>query len=84
MFRQTSIFTVSSAAEDNESLLRHDSRAGAAALDECGGEAAPSGEDDYNDDEAWGCGAGFWSDEEEDARMDSKGRRARDRCVSSF
>ena len=77
MFRQTSIFTVSSAAENNESLLRHGPPAEEAVFDEGGGEGAASEEEE----EAWGCGAGFWSDEEDDARMDSKGRRARDRCV---
>ena len=77
VFRQTSIFTVSSAAENNESLLQHGSPADGAALDESGAEGLGLSEDD----EAWDCGTGFWSDEEEDARMDSKGRRARDRCV---
>ena len=79
VFKQTSIFTVSSAAENNESLLHHGRPADDAVHEEGVNELGPSEEDDL-----WDSDAGFWSDEDDDIRMDSKGRRARDRYALAW
>ena len=72
VFKQTSIFTVSSAAENNESLM-HQGRLVEGALREEGGSDVAL----LDDDEAWESDAGFWSDEDDDVQIDSKGRRLR-------
>ena len=71
VFKQTSIFTVSTAVANNEELLQHDPAAEVAP--DWLNQAALSEED-----EAWAGAAGFWSDDDdEDARRIGHGSRVR-------
>lgn len=60
VFKQTSIFTVRSAAEGNAALMQQQPQPGA-----CGGGNADSGDDLVSDDEDIGVLRGFWSDEDD-------------------